>query len=89
MLLEISPKIQNGMANLAVLLKYLSLRNCFIYKQILIVNNLKHECKISLKNQGYIIACLTIVLLGVVLFNAKFPALRNELKDTLLSLHYY
>lgn len=47
------------------------------------MNDSRQEGKHSLKNKGYVLACLAIGLLGVALFRIQFPALRNELNDTL------
>ncbi len=47
------------------------------------MNDLKQESKLSFKNKGFVVACLAILLFGVVIFRIKFPALRGELSDTL------
>jgi len=47
------------------------------------MNDLKQEGKLSLKNKGYVLACLAIALWVIVLFRIEFPTLRNELSDIL------
>jgi glycerol uptake facilitator-like aquaporin len=43
----------------------------------------KQEHKLSFKNQFFVLVCLALLLFGIVLFNNKFPALRQQLSDTL------
>lgn len=47
------------------------------------MNDQKQEGKLSFKNKGFILAGLTILLLGVALIRIKFPGLRSELSVTL------
>lgn len=47
------------------------------------MNDLKQEGKLSSKNKGFVLASLTILLLGVTIFRTYFPALKNELSDLL------
>ena len=47
------------------------------------MDNLKQESKYSFKNKYFVIACVAIALIGIALFNIKFPSLRDELSDTL------
>ena len=47
------------------------------------MDNLKQESKHSFRNKYFVLVSLTIALLGIALFNIKFPSLRDELSDTL------
>lgn len=47
------------------------------------MNDLKQEHKLSFRNQFFVLVCLALGLFGVVIFRIKFPALRQELSDTL------
>ena len=47
------------------------------------MNDQKQEGKLSFKNKGFVLAGLTILLLGVVFLRIKFPSLRNELSTVL------
>ena len=48
-----------------------------------IMNEQKQEGKLSFKNKGFVLAGLTILLLGVVFLRIKFPAIRSELSTFL------
>ena len=65
-----------GLSNLLI---FIFLKSAFKFT----MNDQKQEGKLSLKNKGFVLAGLTILLLGVVLLRIKFPALRNELSTVL------
>lgn len=45
--------------------------------------NQKQESKLSFKNKGFVLVCLTVLLLAVALVRIKFPGLRSQLSTTL------
>ncbi len=47
------------------------------------MKDLKQERQLSIERRWYVLACLAIVLLGIVIIRMKFPTLKNQLSDTL------